>query len=80
MHSEYAKSGEYKVLPRRNSYVGVKPPEEREADAFAANLLVPESMLKAYKGVASVSELATLFAVSEQVIVNRLNHIERCKA
>lgn len=72
MHREYAESGDYQVLPRRNQYNREKPDEEREADAFAANLLVPMQMLHRYKDIASTQELATTFLVSEDVILNRL--------
>ncbi|WP_449396287.1 ImmA/IrrE family metallo-endopeptidase [Devosia riboflavina] len=41
MHKEYATGENYRVMPRRNVYDGPKPPEEQEADAFAAELLVP---------------------------------------
>jgi Zn-dependent peptidase ImmA (M78 family) len=73
MHREYAASENYQVLPRMNGYTdGGKPDEEREADAFAANLLVPLKMLRRYKDVATISELARLFSVSEEVIRHRL--------
>ena len=73
LHRDYlADDGSYQVFPRFNEYGAVKPPEEQEADAFAASLLVPIKMLKRYKDVASVSELASMFCVSEAVILNRL--------
>jgi Zn-dependent peptidase ImmA (M78 family) len=72
LHRDYANSQDYQVLLRRNQYEGVKPPEEQEADAFAANLLVPMKFLRQYKDVASSSELARLFCVSHDVILHRL--------
>lgn len=75
MHKEYAKSQAYQVMPRRNEYRSGKPKEEQEADCFAAELLVPSDMLKTYRSVASTRELARLFAVSEDVILNRLNRV-----
>jgi Zn-dependent peptidase ImmA (M78 family) len=75
LHKDYARSGNYRILPRRNEYNGNKPDEEREADAFAANLLVPNGELKRYASLASVHELARMFLVSDQVISNRLRHI-----
>lgn len=75
LHQDYAKSGNYRILPRKNEYTGNKPDEEREADAFAANLLVPYGELKKYASLASVPELARIFLVSDQVISNRLKRI-----
>lgn len=79
MHKEWAKGPNY-VLPRLNGYAATKPREEVEADAFAANLLVPTEMLKKYSRVASVYELSKIFVVSEQVINNRLKTIGRAYA
>ena len=76
MHREYlADDGSYQVFPRFNEYEEGKPDEEREADVFAANLLVPAKFLRRYKDVASVAELARTFCVSEAVILNRLKWI-----
>lgn len=72
LHKDYAKSNDYRVLPRNDKYEGRKPPEEVEADIFAANLLVPFSVLKKYYKFASLSELSRLFMVSEDVIKNQL--------
>lgn len=72
LHKDYVKDdGRYQLLPRRNFYSAEKPIEEKEADAFAAEFLVPLSVLKKYKGLASDHELARLFAVSSEVIANR---------
>lgn len=75
LHKEYTKSDKYQVFPRMNQYSGQKPDEEREADAFAANLLVPEKFLREYKDYASTSELARMFCVSQEVILHRLKRI-----
>jgi len=72
LHRDYANSQDYQVLLRRNQYEGAKPSEEQEADAFAANLLVPMKFLRQYKDVASSSELARLFCVSHDAILHRL--------
>jgi Zn-dependent peptidase ImmA (M78 family) len=75
LHREYTQSGKYRILPRLDEYEEEKPDEEKEADAFAANLLVPLKLLRRYKDHASVSELARMFLVSEAVILNRLNWV-----
>jgi Zn-dependent peptidase ImmA (M78 family) len=49
---------------------------EKEANYFAANLLVPESMLSLY-GDMSAGLLAGLFGVSQQVVHYRLSHLEK---
>ena len=72
LHKEYAKSGDYRVSLRVNQYDGEKPDEEKEADAFAANLLVPLRFLRRYKDFAPPSQLAKLFCVSQDVILNRM--------
>lgn len=77
LHQDYIKSNEYRPMPRSNGFDKDKTKEEFEADQFAANLLVPLKMLKRYKSVASVSELATLFFVSEDVIRKRLDLLSR---
>lgn len=76
LHQEYAKSQSYQVMPRRNAYSAAKPAEEQEADCFAAELLVPMDMLKSYKDFASSRELARIFAVSEDVILNRMKRLQ----
>ncbi len=77
LHQEYIKGNNYIPMPRNNEYDGPKPVEEVEADQFAANLLVPLPMLRLYKDVASASELARLFFVSDEVIRNRLDLLGR---
>jgi len=75
MHQAYAKSQNYQVLPRNNEHPTGKPDEEKEADAFAASLLVPLDLLRRYKDVASPLELSRMFLVSEDVILNRLKWV-----
>ena len=61
----------YKVLLRR-PLSNEKDPIEKEANAFAADLLVPLDMLKLYRKYATEDDLAKLFAVSPEVIRYRL--------
>lgn len=68
----------YGVLFRDSAKPKNKNPMEQEADCFAANLLVPTSMLREYlenyPGVPNLL-LARLFGVSEEVIRWRRKHI-----
>lgn len=68
----------YKVL-LRGPLRAETDPLEREANAFAAQLLVPQMFLEKYSSKASIEELARLFIVSEEVIKFRLEH-ERSRA
>ena len=69
MHKSWAKSEEYQLLPRENSYESDgKPAQEVEADAFAADLLVPLQELAKVDSKFNDRELANLFLVSEDVI------------
>lgn len=77
LHQEYIASNDYTPMPRSNGFDENKTKEEFEADQFAANLLVPLKMLKRYKDIASISELAKLFFVSEEVIRRRLDLLSR---
>jgi Zn-dependent peptidase ImmA (M78 family) len=73
LHKELFESHpeKYKVLLRRP--IGAEnEPIEKEANAFAADLLVPLEMLKSYCRFADEKELAVLFAVSTDVIRYRL--------
>lgn len=58
---------EYQVLMRRPLGAS-EDPLEKEANSFAANLLVPKTMLRKYMNFASVEELSNLFNVSADVI------------
>ncbi len=71
LHEEWAKSSEYKVLLRDQGGSSTDF-REKEANAFAANLLVPRFILSKYWTQMSVEELSTLFAVSVPVIRNRI--------
>lgn len=62
---------EYKVL-RREPMGSKKSAVEQEANSFASGLLVPRKLLDNYYRLASISELSTLFGVSEEVIRWRL--------
>ena len=71
MHEKWLNSSDYKVL-LRNSINDSDDPKEKEANAFAAHLLVPKFMLDKYYRIASIEELATLFMVSVPVIRARM--------
>lgn len=77
LHQDFIRSNDYIPMPRNNEYPNGKPVEEVEADTFAANLLVPLKALKKYREIASIDELASLFFVSRDVIVNRLDLLSR---
>lgn len=72
LHEEWARSSDYKVLLRDSDYAAGEP-HEKEANVFAANLLVPRFMLDRYWNGNSVEALSKLFAVSVPVIRNRLS-------
>jgi Zn-dependent peptidase ImmA (M78 family) len=74
MHKEYIESKDYKVVFRDSETVNDKSDIEKEADCFAAHLLVPKFMLdKYYKRLnLTIQELSDLFLVSQSVIVNRI--------
>ena len=67
------KPSEYAVLLRR-PMKAANSPLEKEANAFAAHLLVPRKLLDKYVGFASVDRLAEIFAVSKDVIRARLEY------
>jgi len=71
LHAEWAKSNDYRVL-MRDQAANSDSPQEKEANTFAANLLVPRFMLDDYYGLAKTTELSKLFAVSIPVIENRI--------
>lgn len=72
LHEEWAKSSSYRVLLRDQEYGG-DDPHEKEANAFAAHLLVPRFLLDEYWKRLTVEQLSTIFAVSEPMIRNRLS-------
>ncbi|MCF0070694.1 ImmA/IrrE family metallo-endopeptidase [Dyadobacter sp. CY261] len=71
LHAEWARSSDYKVLMREDT--ATNDPKEAEANAFAANLLVPRFMLDKYWQGLSASQLSELFVVSVPVIKNRIS-------
>lgn len=64
---------EYHILPRFQS-VAESDAFEKEANFFAANLLVPRRLLEPVKS-AGVSQLANIFAVSRMMMENRLKNV-----
>jgi Zn-dependent peptidase ImmA (M78 family) len=74
MHDEYVRSKDYKIL-LRSSYD--KDLVECEADAFAANLMMPRFMIDKLKGLTTKEELAKIFAVSMSAINNRIGFFKR---
>lgn len=64
---------EYRILPRFQSSEENNA-FEKEANFFAANLLVPDSLLQPVKH-AGASELASIFAVSRTMMENRLKNV-----
>ena len=71
LHEDWVKTKDYRVLLRDQGGKS-SDPREREANAFAAHLLVPRFMLSKYWNVMSVEALSELFAVSVPVIKNRI--------
>ena len=63
----------YPVLPRFQS-ASRNDPLEQEANCFAANLLVPEKLLKPVNS-APVSALASIFKVSKTMMEFRINNV-----
>jgi len=74
LHAEWAKSEEYKVL-LRNPELRSQDYREKEANAFAANLLMPRFMMDRYWGVADELQLSRLFAVSVPAVKARLSFL-----
>lgn len=72
LHKDWAASDDYRVLYRDSNYDG-NDHHEKEANAFAAHLLVPRFMLDNYWEDNSVESLSRLFAVSVPMIKNRLS-------
>jgi Zn-dependent peptidase ImmA (M78 family) len=64
----------YAILYRRPLGGPNGDPVERQANTFAANVLVPKKMLEKYKDHVSRAELADIFGVSQEVIGYRLKN------
>ena len=73
MHAEWARTEAYKVLWRDQKRQG-KDRWEQEANAFAANLLMPKQMVDEYQNL-PIESIAKIFAVSEQVATYRLQNL-----
>lgn len=76
MHRDIIKKDPSKYLIFRVDQMGMPSldPMESEANAFAANLLVPMNTLLRLSESYSVEELSKIFLVSVAVISNRLNY------
>lgn len=72
LHKEWAASNEYEVLMRDAGSKG--DPIEQEANAFAAHLLVPRSMLARFWDKMPLPELSDMFAVSTATLSFRIGH------
>lgn len=72
LHKDWAKSDKYTLFWRDLDRNNSEDVHEKEANAFAANLLVPRKMLNQYYGKLTDSDLSRLFAVSVPVVKNRL--------
>lgn len=70
LHKDWVKTDDYQVLLRDDN--APKDWREKEADNFAANLLVPRFMLNQYYDWVPIERLSRLFSVSVPVIKNRL--------
>lgn len=75
---------EYGLYRRNNSYSGTKEEKEKEADCFAANLLMPENMirkeLREYPFLKnSIQLLADRFGVSPSAMTYRLINLRIIK-
>jgi Zn-dependent peptidase ImmA (M78 family) len=79
MHREWAESEDYKVLwrdERDNDRRFERPdPREQEANAFAADLLMPKFLLDQYVDDLPASRLSKLFAVSLPAMKARLSFL-----
>lgn len=64
-------------IMHRRPIGGESDPKEREANAFAACLLVPDSLLAKYYVYQPANQVARIFGVSEEVIRYRLKETGR---
>ena len=74
LHDEWARSSDYKVLWRDPTRRG-RDTKEQEANAFAANLLMPRELMDEYYRILPLPKLARLFAVSVPAMEARLNFL-----
>lgn len=72
LHNDWAKSSKYRVM-YRDPDANNDTKYEKEANTFAASLLVPRFMLDKYWEDNSVEDLSRIFAVSVPVIRNRIS-------
>ncbi len=73
LHEEWAKSDNYKVL-LRDPFARESSPVEQEANFFAANLLMPKSMMDEYY-LLPPHEISEIFAVSVPAVKARLQSL-----
>lgn len=74
LHEEWANSEDYKVL-WRDPNGQEQDAREKEANAFAAALLMPKFLLDQYVDRLPVSRLAELFAVSLPAMKHRISFL-----
>jgi Zn-dependent peptidase ImmA (M78 family) len=74
LHEEWAKTSDYKVLLRDSENTDGDF-REKEANAFAANLLMPRFLMDRYWENLSHSQLSQLFAVSVPAVKARLSFL-----
>lgn len=75
LHKEQLAETPEIAIYHRRPIGGETDPKEKEANFFAANLLVPLNLLENFYTKLSERELAKIFAVSSQVIGYRLQFI-----
>jgi Zn-dependent peptidase ImmA (M78 family) len=73
LHEDWARSDNYRVLLRDPSKLEWDPIEQ-EANAFAANLLMPREMMNDYYNL-PVEQISRLFAVSVPAVKKRLSFL-----
>jgi Zn-dependent peptidase ImmA (M78 family) len=73
LHEEWAKSDNYRVLLRDPSNMDWDPIEQ-EANAFAANLLMPRELMDSYYTL-PIEKISRLFAVSVPAVTRRLSYL-----
>ena len=77
LHSKFLEDNPDLGIYYRRPIGGETDDKEKEANCFAANLLVPLSQLENFSKTCSDAELAKIFAVSFQVIGYRKKHSMR---